>query len=212
MKCSLRASERDGRSLQHNLAEFLFTYRTTAHATTNVTPCELFLGRQLRTRFDFLRKRPKEVVRSNQAEQKKNFDRRTKHRCFFPGSPVLVRDYRGGNKWIAGTVLRKLGPVTYHVDVGKGLVWKRHLDQLRHRGGEIQQPATASDGPTNSSSDDIEFYPFEQDAPPAERDAARGMDPPQDPPLDRQPSPVRERPYPRRERHPPERYGRPIYW
>ena len=212
MKRSLRASERDGRSLQHNLAEFLFTYRTTAHATTNTTPSELFLGRHLRTRFDFLRKHPKEVVRTNQAEQKQIFDRRTKHRFFFPGSPVLVRDYRGKNKWIAGTVLRKLGPVTFHVDVGKGQVWKRHLDQLRHRGGETQQPATPPAGPTNSSSDDNDFCPFEQDAPPPERDAARGMDPPRDSPPGRQPSPGRERPYPRRERHRPERYGRPICW
>ena len=49
MKRSLQAGEKDGRSLHHNLAEFLFTYGTTAHATTNVTPSELFLGWQLRT-------------------------------------------------------------------------------------------------------------------------------------------------------------------
>ena len=212
MKRSLRASEKDGRSLQHNLAEFLFTYRTTAHATTNATPSKLFLGRNPRTRFDFLRKRTKEAVRESQAEQKEIFDRRTRNRCFFPGAPVFVRDYRGESKWIAGTVLRKLGPVTFQVDVGKGQVWKRHLDQLRHRGGEIQQSAIPSAGPTKSTSDDYDFCPFERDNPPPERDVARGVDQPRDPPPDRQPSPARERPYPRRERHPPERYGRPFCW
>ena len=141
-------------------------------------------------------------------------------RCFFPGSPVMVRDYRGEKKWISGTVLRKLGPVTYHVDVGKGQAWKRHVDQLqhrsseiqqpadqlRHRGSEIQQPATASAGPTNSSVEDEDFYPFEQDAPPPEEDAPPVGDPPRDPPAER------ERHYPRRERHHPERCGRPFFW
>ena len=81
----------------------------------------------------------------------------------------------------------------FHVDGGKGQVWKRHLDQLRHRGGEIQQPATPSVGPTNSSSDDNDFCPFEQDAPPPEINAARSMDPPRDPPPDGPPpSPGRD--------------------
>ncbi len=206
MKRSLRAGERDGRSLHHGLAEFLFTYRTMAHATTNASPSELFLGRHLRTRFDFLRKYPNEVVQTNQAGQKRVFDQRKKHRCFFPGSPVMVRDYRGDNKWTAGTILRKLGPVTYHVDVGRGQVWKRHLDQLRHRGSEFREPAT---DPINSSVDGNDFIPFEQDAPPPPEEDAPGPLPGIDPP--REPTPVRER-YPRRERHPPERYGRPIYW
>ena len=96
----------------------------------NVTPSKLFLGRDLRTRFDFLRNHPKEVVRANQAEQREIFDRQTSDRCFFPGAPVLVRDYRGESKWIAGTVLRKLGPVSFQVDVGTGQVWKRHVDEL----------------------------------------------------------------------------------
>ena len=95
MKRSLQASERDGQSLHHNLAEFLFTYRTTTHATTKVTPSELFLGQHLRTRFNFLRKHPKEVVRTSQAEQKQTFDRQTKDRRVFHGSPVMVRYYRG---------------------------------------------------------------------------------------------------------------------
>ena len=83
------------------------------------------------------------------------------------------------------------------------------MDQLRHKGDEIQQSATSSAGPTNSTSDDNDYCPFELDTPSHERDVACGMDPPRDPP-DRQPSPERERPYPRREHHPSELYRRPI--
>ena len=112
-------------------------YQTMGHVTTNATPSELFVRRHLRTHFDFLRKHLKEVVWTNQAERKQAFGRRTKYECFFPKSPVLVRDYLEENKWIPGMVLRKFGQVTYLTDVGKGQVWKRHLDQLRHRCGEI---------------------------------------------------------------------------
>ena len=99
----------------------------------------------------------------------------------------------------------------FRVDVDKGQVWKWPLDQLRHRGAEIQQH-TPSVVPTNCSSDDNDFCPLEQDAPPPERDAALGMDPPRDHPPDGPPSPGRDRPYPRRERHSTKHYGRHINW
>ena len=47
LKRSLKASEKDGRSLSHHLADFLLMYCTTPHATTNRSPCELFLKRTL---------------------------------------------------------------------------------------------------------------------------------------------------------------------
>ena len=43
LKRSLKASEKDGRSLPHHLAEFLLSYHMTPHATTNRSPHELFL-------------------------------------------------------------------------------------------------------------------------------------------------------------------------
>ena len=103
--------------------------------------------------------------------------------------------------------------MNYYVDVGKGQIWKRHLNQLWHRFGEIRQPATLCIGRTHSSMGENGYYPFEQDAPPPEQDAPDllpGMDPPPDTTTVRDPSPVRKRPYPQREHHPPERYGRPV--
>ena len=42
LKRSLKASEKDGRALSHRLAEFLLSYRTTPHATTNRSPGSSF--------------------------------------------------------------------------------------------------------------------------------------------------------------------------
>ena len=59
---AMRAGEKDGLSLSQRLAEFLFSYRSTAHATTNASPSELFLQRKLRTRFDLLKPNLKGIV------------------------------------------------------------------------------------------------------------------------------------------------------
>ena len=63
------AGQRDGTSLHHRLAEFLFSYRSTVQATTNVSSSELLLQRKLRTQFDFLKPDTKGVVESKQAIQ-----------------------------------------------------------------------------------------------------------------------------------------------
>ena len=46
-KRSLCTSEKEGRTINHRLSNFLFSYRTIPHATTGVSPCELFLNRSL---------------------------------------------------------------------------------------------------------------------------------------------------------------------
>ena len=163
-----------------NLAEFLFMYQNTAHATTNVSPSEICLGWHRRTRFNFLRKHPKEIVRK--VKQKQTFNRLRKDRLFFPGSSVIVRDYFEENKWISGTVLRKSGPVTYHVDVRRWQVRKHHVGQLRCKDSELQQPSTPPAGRTTCKSTVIDnnFDSFEQDAPSREEVA-----PPWDPQMER---------------------------
>ena len=44
----MRVNASNGGTLSQRLASFLFSYRTTPHATTSVAPCELFLGRKIR--------------------------------------------------------------------------------------------------------------------------------------------------------------------
>ena len=71
LKRALKAGGKDGKSIQHRLAEFLFEYRATPHATTNTSPSELLMKRKLRTRFDLMSPLSiKDQVTSKQAEQK----------------------------------------------------------------------------------------------------------------------------------------------
>ena len=123
-KRAMKAGEGDGKSLNHRLSDFLFDYRSSEHATTAVSPSELFFQRKLRTRFNLLRPDTKSVVTSKQADQKMGHDKHSKLRSLFPGQPVMVRDFRKHNKWIPGHILKKLGPVTYSVEIENGHVVK----------------------------------------------------------------------------------------
>ena len=130
MKRSLKASKSDGRSLSHRLGEFLLSYRTTPHATTNSSPGELLLKSELRTRFDLLMSPTMGFVKYKQAEQTQHHDWCSDLLYLFPGSSVTIRIYHGEAKWILETVLKKLGPVTYSAYIGDEQMVKRHIDQL----------------------------------------------------------------------------------
>ena len=192
LKRTLKASEKDGKTIHHRLAKFLFEYCATPHTTTNVSPSELFQKRKLRTRFDLMMPNTKSHVISKQADQKAQHDSRVKSRSLFPGTPVMVRDYRGPDKWIPGIILKKLGPVTYSVEVTQGRIMKRHIDQLRLREDSASVTTTPSTTPTDSIMDD---YPD----PDSEETPT-----PQDPQLAQTP----EQRYPQRKRHPPDRFMR----
>ncbi|XP_062616769.1 uncharacterized protein LOC134278467 [Saccostrea cucullata] len=53
-------------------------------------------------------------------------------RQFNTGDKVAVRDYRShSEKWIAGTIDSKTGPLSYKVEIAPGTTWRRHTDQIR---------------------------------------------------------------------------------
>ena len=62
LKRNLKATVKEGKAIHHRLSEFLFEYRATPHATTNVSPSELFLKRKIRTRFDLMLPNTREFV------------------------------------------------------------------------------------------------------------------------------------------------------
>ena len=113
------------------LMNFLLSYRSTPHSTTNSTPSELFLHRSLRTRLDLLRPDLGAAVFQKQASQKKVHDLHSRTREFFNGERILVRNMRNGPRWLLGTVIERRGPLSYLVQVANGVVWKRHVDHLR---------------------------------------------------------------------------------
>lgn len=154
LKRSLKASQQDNKSLQHLLSEFLFEYRATPHSTTKESPSQLFLKRSLRTRFHLMQPDLKRDVVMKQAGHKVQHDQHSRNKEFTPGSNVLVRVYRGPNKWISGIVLQKLGPVTYSVEIEPGKIVKRHTNQLRTRDS---MPNTAID---NNRTSDTEYFDY----------------------------------------------------
>lgn len=118
-------------SIRHRLASFLLKYRATPHTVTGVSPAELFLKRQLRTRLSLLKPDVGRRVVAKQNEQKKHHDKgRTAVRTFTPQQKVYVRNFRGGKeKWIPGTIVKPLGPLTYLVRVGEKIRYV-HVDHL----------------------------------------------------------------------------------
>jgi len=119
------------RSLKHQLANCLFQYRNTPHSVTGVTPSELFLKRKPRTKFSVLLPNMEDHIRDQQGKQQRQHDKsRVKMRELSPRDSVNVRNTRGGvEKWVPGTVIRRLGPLTYLVRVGRQLRYV-HIDHL----------------------------------------------------------------------------------
>jgi len=201
-KQSMKKTAKDNVPLQRRLANFLLSYRTTPQATTNVAPCELLMGRALRTRFDMLRPNTEKRVCDAQAKQKQLHDDHGKHRSFNPGQTVWARDFRGSNKWIPGVVVQGIGPVSYMIQLDDMSLWKRHVDHIRNR---VETQPLSSSTPTDSSfATDSEppFIPFEtseqtidSQSTPQHQDV--NLSPPQ---------PQAPRRNPPRNRQPPERF------
>ena len=191
LKRNLKATAKEGKTIQHRLAEFLFEYRATPHATTNVSPSKLFLNRKLKIRFDLMLPDTRKHVTSKQSDQKQQHDKHTRPCSLFPGSFVMIRDYSGSSKWIPGVILKKLGPVTYDVETTNGRIVKRHVNQLRLRkdSANISEVIT-----TPEISDVLDNHQY-----PASGEVAEQ----QDSPMSTEPP---ERRYPQRVRRPPDRY------
>lgn len=135
-------------SLKHRLANFLLRYRSTPHTVTGRTPAELFLKRQIRTRFSLLRPNLAETVAEKQAKQKQNHDHGTlRLRVFQEGDHVRVRNFRGGKeKWTQATVIQRRGPVTYLIQDGQR---KRtvHVDHMLPWRGDTQETLQEEEEP-----------------------------------------------------------------
>ncbi|KAJ8044412.1 hypothetical protein HOLleu_07152 [Holothuria leucospilota] len=123
------------------------------------SPAELFLKRQIRTKFSFLKPSLGSKVQAKQEEMKQQHDKgRESVRSFEPGDRVMVRNFRGSDKWLAGIVMQRLGSLSYIVDVN-GIVCHVHVDHLIsgvNRSDEPFAQQTVSRETVNESSAVIE--------------------------------------------------------
>ena len=107
------------------LQRFLMSQRTTPLANGK-SPAELLMNRQPKTRFDNLKLDTKPAVDAFE----RNLGRTPE---FQPGAAVFALNFGTyGAKWVLGTILSVVSPMTYQVQV-QDAVWKRHRNQLRER-------------------------------------------------------------------------------
>ena len=66
----MKASEKEGRSMEYCLFNFLLSNRSTPHTTTGVTPSELFLKHNLQTRISLFKPKIEARVFAKQKQQK----------------------------------------------------------------------------------------------------------------------------------------------
>ena len=108
------------------------TYRTTPQATTGVPPCDLFLGRLIRTGLDLLKPDLAKNVNQKQAIQKPHHDRHAKTRVLDAGQRVTAQNFGEGPKWLPGIISQQqCGPVMFEVKLEDGRLWKCHSDLLK---------------------------------------------------------------------------------
>ena len=215
-KRALQASEQSGRSFNQRLVNFLFSYRTTPHSTTNRTPSSLFLKRELLTRLDLLRPECATKVGEKQAAQKLDHDSHAKLREYKIGDNVMARNYGSGPKWESAVVVERTGPLSYTVQLNSGRIWRRHINQLRDGVSDTTQDvedvlvrntgSQESHRPVQELSnqpENVETEPVNSQDPPETQENAGDSSNVQ--PASRV-SPEPERRYPSRVRQQPQRY------
>ncbi|XP_055684592.1 uncharacterized protein K02A2.6-like [Lutzomyia longipalpis] len=113
--------------LDRKLCSILMNYRRTPHSSTGESPSERLFHRKIRSRLDLIL--PGEGGREKETEQS------IKVRELRQGDRVAARDFRPrGPKWKFGIVKSRLGKLHYEILLDEGIVWKRHIDQVRKVG------------------------------------------------------------------------------
>ena len=95
-------------------------------------------------------------VSEKQGSQKLDHDRRSVQREYRVGETIMARNYRDGPKWMEGVVVERKGPLSYVVQVNHGMLWRRHIDQLRNGPSTVQQTDSDVEVPTGPETEERE--------------------------------------------------------
>jgi len=138
--------------LRQDINNFLRQYRKAPHSTTGLSPAQLFLGRNLRTRLDLVR--PENVQTRIAEKQRAEFT--ANFREFHPGQTIyFLSNNARMDKWLPGAIAKKIGDLHYEINYD-GNILKRHTDQIR----EFQP---------SESRDQEEFELTEPNKPPSQK-------------------------------------------
>ena len=98
-----------------------------------MSTAQLFFGRPKCTRLDLVKPNLncKIVNQQHQQSIRAANEKGRQRRQLEVGDSVMSQDYRGDLKWRSGLIVSKTGPLTYEVQVAPGIIWRRHIDQLK---------------------------------------------------------------------------------
>ncbi len=65
-----------------------------------------------------------------QTQQKSRHDQHSRPQSFPVGDNVYARNYNGNGKWIPGTIVEVMGPVSVKAELENGITIRRHHDQI----------------------------------------------------------------------------------
>ncbi|XP_064475712.1 uncharacterized protein K02A2.6-like [Ornithodoros turicata] len=117
--------------LTTKLSRFLLSQHTLPHSTTGKSPAEMLMGRRLHTVLDRLH--PDMLTEMKDKQEKLMQSGNQRLRSFHLGDAVFIRNYLSGPKWLPRIITDITGPVSFKVRTVDGRLWRRHLDQIRHR-------------------------------------------------------------------------------
>lgn len=112
------------------------SYRLTPQTTTGMTPAEMLLGRQPRSKLDLLKTNTASRVEAKQQRQKAEHDGSSRNRSFSVGSKVYAKNFGQGQRWLSGEVKEVTGPVSFLIQLEDGRLIRRHQDHIRVRRNE----------------------------------------------------------------------------
>lgn len=127
--------------LRKQIAQILFAYRRAIHSSTGKSPAMMMFGRQIRNRLDLMI--PNQDTKADQKQPEVN-------KQFMSNDRVAVRDYLSNEKWQFGIVDKRMGKLHYDVKLDDGRQWKRHVDQMRKVGENVQSNSNDQHVPINS--------------------------------------------------------------
>ena len=133
---------------EHLAGNVLASLQKYPHSTTGEAPSQLFLRRRLRTRLDLLRPDLRLKISNRQIDQTVT-NGGAVTREFSIGQTVIPWNYTGSTKWVPSIIRTQLGPLSYDVEVRPGLMWRRHIDQLR----DTRIPVKTSSNPVTQTSE-----------------------------------------------------------